>query len=100
MAVGLDLGPFGGSAGGFRGRLLLGLCRGWIGATETRAARHEVRDVVAGEFGQLVMLARLRPDEQADDERAVLLEEEDVARLLLVHVPADDAEGRLVVSTG
>src|SRR5262245_1765013 len=34
--------------------------------------------------------------EEPDDEGAVLLEEEDVARLLLVHVAADHAQGRLV----
>src|SRR4051794_4169290 len=63
---------------------------------ETRSLGDERRDVVAGELGQDVAPALLSAHEEPDDERAILLEEEDVARLLLVHVPADDPQGRLV----
>src|SRR4051794_6762475 len=81
------LGGWGGSGGG---RL------GHHGRPEGRAARDELGDVVAGELGEGVVRARLAAEVEADDERAVLLEEEDVARLLLVHVVADHAQRVLV----
>src|SRR5436190_2728346 len=68
--------------------------------TQARATRHHVRDVIAGEFSELVPRARLAAHQQAEDERTFLLEEEDVARLLVVHVPADDPKRGLVVSAG
>ena len=44
------------------------------------------------------MAAGLAGQQEPDDEGAVLLEEEDVPRLLLVQVAAEDAEGGLVVA--
>src|SRR5262245_14023824 len=69
-----------------------------LSVPQARAARHQVRDVLSRELGQLVTVAGLTAHQQAQDEGAVLLEEEDVPRLLIVHVAADDSECRLVVA--
>src|SRR5262245_26650940 len=74
-----------------RGLLLLGLSKRWT-------TGHQLRDVVTGELGQLMVMAGLRGLEQTDDEGAFLLEEEDVLGLLLVHVATEHPERVLVMT--
>src|SRR6188474_2226360 len=77
---------------------LLRRARGRFGLSERWTTGHQLRDVVTGELGQLMVMASLRGLEETDDEGAFLLEEEDVLGLLLVHVPAEHTEGILVVA--
>src|SRR5882672_7534684 len=67
---------------------------------QARAAGDHVDDVVPSELCELVLAAHLTAHQQSEDEGALLLEEEDVAWLLVVHVPTDDPECRLVVAGG
>jgi hypothetical protein len=55
-------------------------------------------DVVSGELRELVSAAGLAATAESDDEGAVLLEEEDIPRLLVVHVAAEHAERGLVIA--
>ena len=66
---------------------------------QPRAPLDELHEVVTREFGDDVVRAVLRGDQQPADVGALLLEQEDVPRLLLVHPAADDAE-RPLVRTG
>src|SRR4029077_16157715 len=84
--------------GGMSGRLLGRGSRAGVSVTQAGPARDHVGDVVAGELGQLMPAAGLAAHQQAQDERSLLLEEEDVTRLLVVHVATDDAERRLVAT--
>src|SRR3954466_4666262 len=72
--------------------------RGGVSVTEARPASDGRVDVFPGEFREDVPAPGLTGHEQPQDERAVLLEEEDVARLLVVEILAEDAERRLVVT--
>src|SRR6187399_2651096 len=63
---------------------------------ESGSGRHHLGDVVSGELGELVAVAGLVGLQRAHDERAFLLEEEDVSRLLLVQPATKHAERRLV----
>ena len=57
----------------------------------------QVGDVVAGELDELLLEPALADDLEPGDVRAVDLEEERVARVLLVEVPAEHPELRFVV---
>src|SRR6186997_2741595 len=62
------------------------------------SARDHLVDIVAGELGKFVARTGLAAHQQAEDEGTFLFEEEDVVRLLVVHVAPDHPERRLVMT--
>src|ERR1035437_9172413 len=73
---------------------------GPLGPSGLGCLRDQRLDIVLRELGEHVMGTSGPHLVKADHERALLLEEEDVAGLLLVDPLADDAEGLLIVARG
>jgi len=67
-------------------------------ASEVPGLGYHRLDLFSREFGDDVPPAGLWPHQEPKHERAILLEEEDICRRLLVDVAANDAERLLIVA--